>query len=64
MVNCNFYFIFKELRIGSFYMVSCFLVKANSKLDVGMQSIIRVIIYDAKRAFKNFMILSVTKSIV
>ena len=43
VVKYNFFFIFKELKIWaieSFYMVPCFSIQVNNKLDVEMQSVI------------------------
>ena len=43
----------------SFHVMPYFSIQINSKLDVGMQSVIRVIIYDTKCTFKKFMVQSI-----
>ena len=59
MVKCNFFIVFNGLRrrvIGSFHMMSYFSIQVNGKLNVGVQSVTRVIVYDAKCAFEKFMV--------
>ena len=40
--------------IISFYMVLYFSIQINNKLDVGVQRVTKIIVYDAKCAFKKF----------
>ena len=57
MIKNNVSFVFKGLRkiaIRSFYMVPYFSIQVNSKLDVEVQSVIRIIIYNVKNVFKKF----------
>ena len=61
-VKCNLSFVFKALKrgvIGSSHIVSFFPSKL-SKLNIRVQSVIRVIAYGAKSAFEKFMMQSVT----
>ena len=57
MVKCNVFFVFKGLRrqkIWFFHVMSYFSIQVNDKLNVGVQSVRRVIIQGRKRAFRKF----------
>ena len=59
MVKCNFFFVCNGLRrwaIGSFYMMSYFSIQVNSVLNVGVQSVTKVIDYGAKCVFEKFRV--------
>ena len=67
MVKCNFFFVFNGLRrrvIESFHMISYFSIQVNGELNVGVQSVTKVIDYGVKCVFEKFRVQSVIESIV
>ena len=67
MINYNLSFVFKALRRGSIrscHMMSCFFIQINSKLNIGVKSVTKVIVQNAKSTLKKFRVQSVTWGIV
>ena len=66
MIKCNLSFAFKVLRmeaIMSFFAVLYFSIQVNNKLDVGVQRVTKIIVYDVKCAFEKFRMQSVIRVI-
>ena len=42
------------MAIRSFYIMPCFFIQVNNKLDVEVQSVTRILVYGVKNVFKKF----------